>query len=132
MTITRNVLQKTCELGKALRSRLGSLLASALLGVLVALAGCSSSPQTKEAEFLKRGPQFLKSKDYSRAILEFRNAAEIMPGDAEPYYRLGMTALRTENFAAAYASLQKAVERNPRHSAAQLNLAALMSASGDS
>ena len=132
MTIAPNTLQKACKFGKAHSSRSVSPRANALLCIIAALAGCSSSPQTKEAAFLKRGQEFLKSKDYSRAILEFRNAAQIMPGDAEPYYQLGMTALQTQNFAAAYASFQKAVERNPGHSAAQLNLAALMSTSGDS
>lgn len=123
----QNMLPKTGRLGKAS----GCRLASALLCVITGLAGCSSSPQTKEAQFLKRGREFLKAKDYSRAILEFRNAAKVMPGDAEPYYQLGMTALQTENFVVAYSSFQRAVERNAKHSEAQLNLAALMAASGD-
>ena len=53
-------------------------------------AGCRMSPEANEARFLRRGQALMAQKDYSRAILEFRNAATVRPRDAEAYYQLGL------------------------------------------
>ena len=66
--------------------------ATALIASVVA-AGCSRSPQAREARFLKRGKELAAKKDFGRALLEFKSAAQAMPKDAEPYYQLGLTYL---------------------------------------
>jgi len=101
-------------------------------GVLIALAatsGCRTSPEAKEARFLKRGQTLLAQKDYPRAVLEFRSAAGVMPKDAEPYYRMGLAYLGSGDVASAARSFQRATALNPQHSAAQLKLAELMAIS---
>jgi Flp pilus assembly protein TadD len=60
--------------------------------VAAVLAGCASSPQQKETAFLKRGHALVAQKEYARAALEFQNAADAMPKDAEPYYQIGLSA----------------------------------------
>ena len=100
-----------------------------LLTIMV--SACHRSPETNEASFLKRGQALLARKDYPRAILEFRNAAKVMPKDAEPYHQMGLTYLASGDISSAVRSLQQATALNPKHSGAQLKLAELMAASHD-
>jgi tetratricopeptide (TPR) repeat protein len=94
-------------------------------------SGCRTSPEAKEAKFLKRGQALLAQKDYPRALLEFRNAATAMPKDAEPYYRMGLAFLESRDASNAVRAFQKATALNPKHSEAQLKLAELMTISHD-
>jgi tetratricopeptide (TPR) repeat protein len=103
-----------------------------LVVVLAVGAGthCSTSPDQKAARFLITGKRFLERKDYPRAILQFRNAAQVTPKDAEPHYQLGLAFLAQGAIREAFASFHMAVERNPKHAEAQLKLAQLLGASG--
>jgi tetratricopeptide (TPR) repeat protein len=73
----------------------------------------------------------LEQKNYSRAILEFRNATSAMPTDAEPYYQISLAYFETGNHETSVAALRKALALNPKHAGAQLRLAALMTTSLD-
>ena len=108
-----------------LQNRLFAGVAAVLIagGLMI---GCSTSPQAKEAKYLKRGQDLMAAKAYGRAILEFRNAARAMPGEAEPQYRLGVAYLRSGDPGSGVAALRKATELNPNHQDAQLALARLM------
>lgn len=80
---------------------------------------------------MERGRRLLQRRDYPRAELEFRSAIQAAPRDAEPYYQLGLTELAAGNRGAAAGSLRKATELNPKHTAAQLKLASVLTATGD-
>ena len=95
--------------------------------IVTILCGCASSPQARRDKFLAAGQALVEKKDYTRAILAFKNAVQAMPNDAEAYYRLGLAALQVGDIRTGVASLKKAVELNPKHSAAKLKLAELMS-----
>jgi tetratricopeptide (TPR) repeat protein len=113
-------------------SRLRRILASgALVGVYWAASGCNTSPQAKEASALRRGEALLVKKDYTRALIEFKNAAAAMPKDAEPYYQMGITFLASGNPANGIQYLRRATELNPNHQKAQLKLAELMTSSSN-
>jgi tetratricopeptide (TPR) repeat protein len=98
---------------------------------LLLAAGCARSPQAKEARFMKRGQELMAKKDFTRAILEFRNAAQAMPHDAEPYYNLGLAYLQIRDVAGAAKSLNQARHWNPKHAGATLKLAEIMNATGN-
>lgn len=68
----------------------------------------------------------MAKKEYSRAALEFKNAANSMPRDAEPLYQMGLAYLAAGNPAAAVKSLQQATTLNPKHTAAQVKLTEIM------
>jgi tetratricopeptide (TPR) repeat protein len=107
-------------------------LLSLVLAVL-ALAvgpGCIRSPQQREAKFLENGKGQMLRKDYARAVLQFRNAVQAMPRDAEAHYQLALAYLGTRDAVAAVASLKKATELNPAHINAQVKLAEIMGLSG--
>jgi tetratricopeptide (TPR) repeat protein len=101
--------------------------AGGVLSILLAItlaAGCARSPAEKEARFLAHGKAQLATKDYNRALLEFRNASQVMPRDAEPHYQTALVYLALRDGVKASQMLRKAVELNPKHQAAQLKLAA--------
>ncbi|HUO28118.1 MAG TPA: tetratricopeptide repeat protein [Bryobacteraceae bacterium] len=105
--------------------RYGCLVAAGV----AALVSCS--PRQREARLMARGSAFLQNKDYARAELEFRAAAQAAPRDAEPYYRLGLAHMAENNPSGAAEAFRKATELNPGHAAAQLRLAGLLAAGQD-
>src|ERR1051325_2037635 len=109
-----------------------SIAGCVCLALLTAgLSGCGRSPEAKEARFLKRGRALMAEKEYSRALLEFRNAAAAMPKDAEPYYQMGRASLESKDLRNAVRAFQRAIALNPKHAEAQLKLAELMMNSPD-
>src|SRR5690242_15611236 len=93
--------------------------------LMVALTNCSRSPEAKAARFLESGKKYRESHDYGRASIEFRNSAQAMPKDAEPYYQLALLALDQGNAPLAVTYLRRATALNPNHRAAQIKLAEL-------
>ena len=97
------------------------------LAVAVLFAGaCSRTPEEKYARFVAAGKKKMESHDYSLAALEFLNASQVRPRDAEPYYQLALAYLNSARVKEAVMALRRATELNPKHSAAQLKLAELM------
>jgi tetratricopeptide (TPR) repeat protein len=97
-----------------------------LLTAPAVLVDCSRDAATQEANFMKRGKALLARKDYSRAILEFSNAAKAKPTDAEPHYQMGLANLAANHIPQAVASFRGATQLNPKHTGALLKLAELM------
>lgn len=99
-----------------------------LLGIC---SGCFQSALAKKARFMESGRRLYDKKDYSRAVLEWKNAEAIANGDPEPDYWLGMGYLGAGNLTLAVDSFRKAAAINPKHAAAQLRLAELLTLSDD-
>ena len=74
------------------------------------------------------GKKLVEKKDYARALIQFRNAAKVMPKDAEPYYQAALVYLERRDWQTAYSYLKTAVGLNPKHQQAQLKLAELLAA----
>lgn len=102
---------------------------ASILFLAILIAGCSRDPATREAKALERGKNLLAKQDYSRALLEFKNAAQAMPKDAEPYYQTGLASLGLGDTRNALANFNKATQLNPKHAGAQLKMAELMTSS---
>jgi tetratricopeptide (TPR) repeat protein len=109
--------------------------AAGVIGIVVALAllsvSCRKSPQAREAKFLDSGKSHMQDKQYGRAILDFKNAAQAMPKDAEPYYQMGLAYLGNGDVKTAFACFRKATDLNPKHTAAQVKMSEIMAALGD-
>ena len=69
----------------------------------------------------------MEKKEYTAAILDLKNAVRLQPNDAEAFYQLGLAYLSSGNLRSAYSALVHATELNPKHSAAQLKIAELLS-----
>ena len=100
-----------------------------LLWSVAVFSGCRTSPEAKEAKFLKRGQALVAQKEYARAVLEFRNAATAKPQDAEPHYQMGMAYLASGDMRGAIGEFQRATSLNPKHAGAQLKLSEFMTLS---
>ena len=99
--------------------------------VVALLVSCSRSPEARRDRFVSKGKQLLQRQDYSRALLEFRNAIRIMPEDAEAYYELGLAFSGLGDFRSAYQAYQQALMIKPKYADALVRLAQLQVASGD-
>lgn len=100
-----------------------------LILVSVFLAGCARKPAEREAAFLQEGRKHLETKDFARAAIDFRNAIQAMPKDAEAHYQLALAYLGSGNAQTAINELLQAAQLDPKHVGAQLKLAEFMTAS---
>ena len=99
--------------------------------LLAILFGCNRSPQAMRDKYLASGERHFEKEDYSRAILDYKNASRAMPRDAEPYYRIGVASQASGDLRTAVASFRAALSLNSKHAGAQLRLAELMAFTGD-
>ena len=106
-----------------------AVAAAAFVGLFLFIGGCTRTPQEKEARYIKRAEEYFAKKDYASALIEYRNAAEQVPSDAEPYYRMGLIYIEQNAIGPAVNAYRKAIELNPRHADARLKLAELMASS---
>jgi len=97
----------------------------------LAFTGCGRSPEAKSARYIDAGKALMQKGNPVRAILEFRNAVQAAPKNAEAYYQLGLAYLARQDYRNAVAGLRQAIALNPKHSAAKLRLAQLMASVSD-
>jgi tetratricopeptide (TPR) repeat protein len=107
--------------------RIGSLC----LALTVALCACSHRADVKKLRFMENGRRFYDERDYARAIIEWKNAVDIANGDPEPFYWLGMGYMAEGNIPLAIDSFRAAADLDPKHGAAQLRMAELLTLSDD-
>jgi uncharacterized protein (TIGR02996 family) len=108
------------------RSRNQILVAAGLVASILFGAGCSRTPEEKYARFVAAGKKKMETREYSQATLEFQNAIQVRPKDADAYYQLALAYLSSDRLKEAIQSLRRATELNSKHIAAQLKLADLM------
>jgi tetratricopeptide (TPR) repeat protein len=99
--------------------------------VLSVVCGCSNSPEARRDKFLARARGNLQKKDYSRAILDLKSAAQVAPNDVEVSYQLGLTYLAAGDVPNGVRALLRTISLNPKHAGAQLRLAQLESQSNN-
>lgn len=89
------------------------LKASAVSLAAALLFGCAASPQARRDKFLARGKQLMEKKDPGRAVLEFKNAGQATPNDAEVYFQLGLAYWDAGDPRSSYISFRRALTLNP-------------------
>jgi Tfp pilus assembly protein PilF len=97
----------------------------------LALSSCVSSPTVKSARFIESGKKLLAGKDAPRAILAFKNAIKAVPKNPEAYYQLSLAYLAAGDLQSAVKCLVTAIQLDPKHTAARLELAQLESGASD-
>jgi len=90
--------------------------------VLVACGGAES----RRASHMERGQKFYDAGNYEKARVEFRNALQISPNDAEARYMNGRIAEMLGDIRTAAGMYQGAIDIAPDHAAARANLARVM------
>lgn len=98
--------------------------ALAMVAVALCVAGCGGAAQRK-ASYLQKGEKFFAQRNYAKAHVEFRNALQIDPNDANARYEVGRTSERLNNPREAVGHYQAAIDSDPKHMLARAALARL-------
>ena len=80
-----------------------------LSGAIVACGG----KEERKAKYLERGKNYLESKNYDKAKIEFKNVLQIDPKDADAHMQLGKVEEKRQNFPKAFSAYEKAAELRP-------------------
>jgi len=102
----------------------------AALAAVVVLAGCSGA-QTRKLEFVQRGQEFLAHGEYQKARIEFRNALQIAPKDAEVRYWNGLVSEKLGDIVPAAQFYQSAIDARSDDVEARAHLGRLFFLYGD-
>jgi tetratricopeptide (TPR) repeat protein len=94
--------------------------------VVLSVTGCKRDPDARAAEYIQKGKAALAAKDYSRAILQFKNAVRVRPKNAEAYYQLGLAFLANGDLGSGAMAIKKATELDPKHAGAQVKMAEML------
>jgi Tfp pilus assembly protein PilF len=86
--------------------RLGGL---AVLAFALILAACSGA-QGRKNGYLAKGQEYLAARNYAKARLEFRNALQLDPNDAQVNYLAGEAAAHLGNIREAVQLYQAAIQ----------------------
>lgn len=92
---------------------------------MVGLTACSS-PEAKKQAFIEKGQRLFDQKEFVKAKLEFKNAAQIDPEFAMAYYMLGKTQMELKNYKQAFSRFSKAVDLDPEFIDARMDLGRLL------
>jgi Tfp pilus assembly protein PilF len=90
--------------------------------LFLALAGCGSS-HSRFLSHMERGKQYLAGGNLDKANIEFRNALQIEPKNADAFYFSGRVAERRRSLREAIGFYQAAVDARPDETRARASLA---------
>jgi tetratricopeptide (TPR) repeat protein len=104
-------------------------LVLALAGLAVAISGCSGA-EARHTRHMERGREYFAAENYEKARVEFGNALQIAPNDADAKFMTGRVAEKLGNIRDAAAAYQSVIEMKPEHVEARANLGRLYVFSG--
>ena len=91
--------------------------------LLLVLASCSSDPKVQAQRYVDNGNKFFTIAKYKEAAIMYRKAIAKSPLSGEPYYRMGLTALKLGGLGDAVGMFRRAVELQPENVDAAVQLA---------
>src|SRR5450631_3483805 len=99
--------------------RVGGLAAVILATLLVACGGA----QARKSGYMAKGREYLAAHEFEKARLEFRNALQLDPNDAEASFLAGEASEHLGKLREAAQMFQTAIQVNPKHLGARAQLA---------
>ena len=96
---------------------------------VIAASGCGGA-QARKTKHMEKGQAFLAAGNFEKARVEFQNALQIAPKDAEARFQNGWVDEKLGNSREAAQFYQGAIDANPEHVRARINLARLYLFSG--
>jgi tetratricopeptide (TPR) repeat protein len=107
-------------------SRTGAWLAAAVL-----LAACSHDRVARSASYVTSGDRYTSKQQFTRAILEYRNAIKERPDWAEPHYKLAKAYDASGDAVKAYGEYARTADLEPANVDAQVRAGNLLLAAGE-
>lgn len=101
----------------------------AILTIATLLVGCGGAAARKNG-YMAKGQDYLAAHNYAKARLEFRNALQLDPNDAQASYLAGQAAEHLGNVREAALMYQEAIQSNPKHLGARAQLGLLYAVGG--
>src|SRR5262245_56972292 len=95
------------------------------LSVVIMLSACGGA-DARRASHMARGQTYFMDGNYEKARVEFRNALQISPNDAEARFMNGRVAEKLADLRTAAGMYQGTIDVNPEHVGARANLGRLM------
>jgi tetratricopeptide (TPR) repeat protein len=96
----------------------------AVLASIPALTGCGNA-QSRKMGYIQHGQKYYAAGNYDKARLEFRNALQIDPKDAEVRFLLGQVAEKAGDARGAFGEYQASLNANPKQADARAALGRL-------
>ncbi|MCL5975594.1 MAG: tetratricopeptide repeat protein [Gammaproteobacteria bacterium] len=103
-----------------------TVLAAIVAGMI---SGCGSA-EDSSARFIESGKELMEQGEFDKARLEFRNALQINPLEAEGYYQLALIDEKGQKWKGMYSNLVTVESLNPNHVPAIIKLGQLHVVSG--
>ena len=94
------------------------------------LAACGSAEDSAEG-YIDSGKELLAENKPEKARVEFKNAIQIDPKAAEPFYQLALLDEKAKKWKSMYGNLLRVEQLNPKHHAATIKLGQLYLLSGN-
>ena len=101
----------------------------AIVAIATLLVGCGGAAARKNG-YMAKGQGYLDAHNYAKARLEFRNALQLDPNDAQASYLAGQAAQNLGNLREAAQMYQGAIQSNPKHLGARAQLGLLYDLGG--
>lgn len=95
-----------------------------LFAAIMMLYGCGG-PEATKMKFYNKGKGLYEKGEFMNANLEFKNAIQIDPQFADAYYWTGMSLMKLGDLNNAFGRFLKAVENDPGHLKAQVEMGKL-------
>ena len=105
--------------------KLYNFLPVILLGLAALSVSACGGAQARQAKHMEKGKAYLADGNFEKARVEFQNALQITPTDAEARYENGVVDEKLGKAAAAAQLYQAAIDVNSDHLGARTNLARL-------
>src|SRR6266702_2155737 len=106
------------------------LVCAITVAMTVVVSGCGGA-RARFASHLQRGQEFLASGNLDKASVEFRNAAQIEPKNAQALYFNGRVAEARGNIREAYGFYQAALEVDATYDPARAGTGKMLVFAGD-
>lgn len=103
-----------------------TVLAALMAGMI---SGCGSA-EDSSARFIESGKELMEQGEFDKARLEFRNALQINPLEAEGYYQLALIDEKNQKWKGMYSNLVTVESLDPNHVPAIIKLGQLHVVSG--
>lgn len=92
-----------------------------VVAVVALLAGCGGA-QSRYASHMSRGSDFFEDGNFEKARVEYSNALQILPNDADGRYKLGRTMEKLGKLREAASMYQGAIDSDADHAGARAAL----------
>src|SRR5437667_2565857 len=100
------------------------------LALLVAMTGCSRSPEAKKARHLERGDKYFSKAEYREALIEYANVLQIDRANPRAIRQLALAHYQLGLMGQAFPYLVKAQELDPGDADIRLKLAGMYLVTG--